>query len=337
MESIKVSIILPVYNGSLYLSKSIESCINQTYSNIEIILVNDCSTDNTLEICQAYAQKDKRIHVINNLNNLKLPKSLNIGHIHSTSDLITWTSHDNIFAPNAIKFLLSNLDIETDIVYSDYFEIDEDGKVTGEKKLPEIDNLIFNNCIGASFLYRKKVWNEIGGYNEELYKMEDYFFWISALASGFKYKKIITYEPIYFYRVHELSLTAELFNKNNKLEAQLLKGALYSTFLRYYLKDSYTEQQYKVFTEFLLFNVLGTDFLYHKNIIYGIASDLENKYFFQNLSVKLSISESLYILYSLLNNKQNHNFKTFLLFFIPLVRSQCPKRKLITYLYLCFK
>ena len=71
-----ISIILPVYNGETYLAKSIESCLKQTYSKIELIIVNDCSTDKTVEISKNYAKKDTRIKIVNNKTNQRLPSSL---------------------------------------------------------------------------------------------------------------------------------------------------------------------------------------------------------------------------------------------------------------------
>ncbi|MFT5212615.1 MAG: glycosyltransferase involved in cell wall biosynthesis, partial [Patiriisocius sp.] len=94
-----VSIILPVYNGEKYLSKSIESCLNQTYRNIELIIVNDCSTDKTLEIVDGYLKLDSRIKVLTNSANKRLPASLNIGHLQAQGDYITWTSDDNLYLP----------------------------------------------------------------------------------------------------------------------------------------------------------------------------------------------------------------------------------------------
>ena len=71
----KVSIVLPVYNGADRVGDAIESILKQTYENWELIVVNDCSTDNSREIIEYYAEKDKRVFLINNKNNLKLPGS----------------------------------------------------------------------------------------------------------------------------------------------------------------------------------------------------------------------------------------------------------------------
>ena len=89
-----ISIVLPVYNGEQYIDKAVESIIGQTYKNWELILVNDCSTDHTLEILEEYAGKDVRIRIINNTHNLKLPASLNVGFENAKGRYLTWTSDD---------------------------------------------------------------------------------------------------------------------------------------------------------------------------------------------------------------------------------------------------
>lgn len=86
METNKISVILPVYNGEKYVANAIESILNQTYHNIELIIVNDCSADNTLQIIEDYAKKDDRIKIYCNDSNQKLPKSLNIGFSKASGD-----------------------------------------------------------------------------------------------------------------------------------------------------------------------------------------------------------------------------------------------------------
>ena len=75
----KISIIIPVYNCEKYLDRTLSSVINQTYKNLEIILVNDCSQDNSLSICQNYAEKDERIKLINLSQNEGASNARNIG------------------------------------------------------------------------------------------------------------------------------------------------------------------------------------------------------------------------------------------------------------------
>ena len=106
----KVSIVFPSFNGSLFIKDSIQSILAQTFEDFELIIVNDCSTDNTLEICTEFAKQDKRVRVISNPHNLKLPASLNVGFSKSKGDYLTWTSDDNVYKPNAIEKMVLALD-----------------------------------------------------------------------------------------------------------------------------------------------------------------------------------------------------------------------------------
>lgn len=84
-----VSIVLPCYNGAGFLAQSIDSVVEQTYTDWELILVNDCSKDNSLEIMQRYADEDSRIRIINNEHNLKLPGALNRGFQEAKGKYLT--------------------------------------------------------------------------------------------------------------------------------------------------------------------------------------------------------------------------------------------------------
>lgn len=200
-----VSIILPVYNGEKYLSQAIESCLNQTHNNIELIIVNDCSTDSTLTIANRYAEMDYRIRIINNKENKKLPASLNFGHNEAKGDYITWTSDDNIYELNALEVLLNEiLDNKADIVYSNFALIDEKENKLREVELLGIENIIFGNFIGCCFLYKKEVYKRNNGFDEKLFLVEDYDFWLRAISHSYfsQIKKCL-----YRYRKHEQSLT----------------------------------------------------------------------------------------------------------------------------------
>ena len=107
MNNPKVSIILPTYNGAKYLRESIDSCLSQTHKNIELIIVDDCSTDQTSQIIKPY--QDARIRYIRNEKNMRLPRSLNIGFALATGEYLTWTSDDNQFLPHAIETMLKIL------------------------------------------------------------------------------------------------------------------------------------------------------------------------------------------------------------------------------------
>src|SRR5436305_12627222 len=78
-EGPTISIVLPVWNGQRYLADALDSIVRQTYRDFELIIVNDCSTDNSLAIAEEFARGDARVRVLRNEKNLKLPASLNRG------------------------------------------------------------------------------------------------------------------------------------------------------------------------------------------------------------------------------------------------------------------
>ena len=98
-----ISIVLPIYNGEKYMKQSIDSVINQTYANWELLIVDDGSTDNTAAIAREYAEKDNRIKYYKNPQNMRLPKTLNRGFSLATGDYLTWTSDDNYYYPTALE------------------------------------------------------------------------------------------------------------------------------------------------------------------------------------------------------------------------------------------
>jgi len=201
-----VSIILPVYNGEQYLRESIYSIQCQTFTDFELIIVNDCSTDSSLQIAQDFAAKDPRITVITNLQNSRLPFSLNIGHRAASAELITWTSDDNILHPEFLEVHLAAFTDDVDVTYGSYHVIDSAGNECGLSRVGPPENLAVDNVIGASFMYKKSVFETIGGYAIDKFLYEDYDFWVRAYLAGFTFKQID--EIVYKYRTHCGSLSS---------------------------------------------------------------------------------------------------------------------------------
>jgi glycosyltransferase involved in cell wall biosynthesis len=216
-----VSIVLPTYNGKDFLKKSIDSCLNQTYQNIELIIVNDCSIDSTEEIILSYT--DSRIKYIKNETNLKLPKSLNIGFQNASGDYLTWTSDDNYFDENAIaKMVLALEELKVDLVCAPYFTIDNNEVVTGERTVGKQSDVLIENVVKACFLYKKEVHQKLNGYDPSLFLVEDYDFWIRASFENFKFHQLN--EKLYYYRFHDNSLTVTRRNDISNALYHLLQA-----------------------------------------------------------------------------------------------------------------
>ena len=163
----KVTIVLPTYNGSKYLRESIESVIDQTYKDWELVIVDDCSTDETLKIAGDYSERDGRIVVIHNRINKKLPASLNIGFEKARGEYFSWTSDDNIYEKDAIEKMVGYLDANQNIpmVRANMLMIGENAEVISESGEYGDLKMLVANCVGACFLYRKSVAQSVGQYD----------------------------------------------------------------------------------------------------------------------------------------------------------------------------
>lgn len=207
-NSPKVSIVLPSYNGEKFLKKSIESVINQSFTDWELIIVDDCSSDNTLQIAKSFASIDPRICFVHNIVNKKLPGSLNIGFSAARGKYLTWTSDDNIAKPNWLSTLVDWLDNHpgTDMVAATMDFIDENGNFLF-KSVPQKSPVALGyRCnVGAAFMYRKEIAKTVGKYDVDAFCAEDYDYWCRIALAG-----KIDYIPdnIYEYRTNSQSLTA---------------------------------------------------------------------------------------------------------------------------------
>jgi len=221
-----VSIVLPVYNGAGLVGEAIESTLRQTYSNLELIIVNDGSTDDTGRIANEAAAKDSRVRVIHQ-ENQRLPAALSRGFRAVRGEFVTWTSADNRMKPACVEKLVGCLRRHPswDVAYANLDVIDEAGafwrnsphyegyqRPAGSEHvhLPETTaelNVVANNSVGAAFLYRSRVASLLGDYSRHRFVMEDYDYWMRANAL-LTVRHADFDEPIYDYRFHSRSLTS---------------------------------------------------------------------------------------------------------------------------------
>ena len=207
----KISIVLPCHNGEKFLRQSLDSIMGQTMQDWELIIVDDCSSDNSASIADEYAARDKRIRVIRNKINKKLPGALNVGFDAARGEYLTWTSDDNISKPQWLAVLSEHLDNhpDADMVCAGMDMINEDGAIydifhrSGDKS--EIRELAYKCNVGAAFMYRREIAERVGGYDEIMFCAEDYDYWVRiALAGNIDYIS----DNIYQYRENAQSLTA---------------------------------------------------------------------------------------------------------------------------------
>jgi glycosyltransferase involved in cell wall biosynthesis len=141
----RVSIGLPVYNGERYLVQAIDSILSQTFTDIELIISDNASTDSTEKICREYARKDPRVRYSRNDTNIGGSNNTNLTFKKARGEYFRWAAHDDVFAPELVERCVEVLDRESDVVlcFVGVIEIDEHGKRRGLKVLPDIGKTPF--------------------------------------------------------------------------------------------------------------------------------------------------------------------------------------------------
>ena len=224
----KISVIVPVYNVEQYLERCVDSIINQTYTNLEIILVNDGSTDNSGKLCDELAKKDERIRVIHKENG-GLSDARNRGIDESESDLVGFIDSDDYIDSDMYEVLLKNLnDTDADLsmcslydVYNNTPEAQVTNKETWELSSEQAIKMVMEAKIlsvtAVNKLYRKSLFTDL---KFEVGKIaEDAFIMIKLLD---KCEKIVaTNEKKYYYVHRENSITTQKFSTKflNVIEA----------------------------------------------------------------------------------------------------------------------
>ncbi len=224
----RVSMLLPVHNGARWLEAAIDSVLDQSFSDFELIIVDDGSVDRSPAILTAAAARDTRIRHYRLDNNIGLPAALNFGFAKARGEFHSWTSDDNLLRPMMLERLVSVLDAhrDIDIVHADYRIIDEEGVEQGLVPAGPSESLLFGNRIGACFLYRSTVFDALGGYEVDLFGVEDYDFWLRA-ARQFRFHAL--HEDLYLYRKHGGSLTSTRSRQIHDLTVKLVEQAMPDT------------------------------------------------------------------------------------------------------------
>ena len=182
-----VSVVIPVYNGENFLTEAIDSVLNQTYPQVEIIVVDDGSTDNTWGIIQSYHHK---VHGILKKNG-GVASALNRGIQQARGDLIAWLSHDDLFLPEKVEkqvnFVLKNP--ATGVCYTDFQIIRSDGERLAVIRAPwypveELPRRFLRNMHinGSTTMIRKGCFEKAGGFDERLAHTQDLEMWLRMAA-----------------------------------------------------------------------------------------------------------------------------------------------------------
>ena len=277
IKSDMISIVTTCYNLEDYIEDCLVSLINQSYENLEIIVVNDCSTDNSLSIIKKIADKDSRIKIINNDTNLGAGKSRKIGIESANGDYIMLIDGDDWITSNYVKTLYdsaksNDADIVTGHLNGNKYRCRLSDKWIFESEDEKLYYLQHEtvNCLNNK-LIKKSLWDKVP-YCERRY-IEDMTPYIKLIYYA---NKIISLEDFkdeyYFYTKRQNSLINSASNDKNKLFFGLYWVDLYEFFKE---KNTKFKSMYNIYK---VRNVVG-DFFYPGNVdIEKIKNEYTNEY-----------------------------------------------------------
>ena len=213
-----VSVIMPAYNSARTLEDAASSVLEQTYENIELLIADDDSSDDTSEICQALASKDSRVHVITNQSNQGALKTRLKAIREAKGEWIAFLDSDDLWKPDKLsKQLALRNDTGCDLVYTGSSFIDENGQpyewILHVPERTEYKQLLKQNIISnSSVLVKKDLFVRFAPDNEDKHDMhEDFACWLGMLRAGHTARGID--EPLITYRLSKSSMSG------NKLKA----------------------------------------------------------------------------------------------------------------------
>lgn len=228
-EEVFVSIGISFYNAEKYLADAICSILAQTHSKWELILIDDGSTDSSLEVARLYEKQDNRIRVISDGENKRLAARLNQIILESKYDYIARMDADDLMSNDRIEKQLAILknNTEVDFVTTGSLTIGKNNELTGvrlghnyQMSAEEILNGV-TNLLHASLLTRKS-WYLRNNYNEERVIAQDFELWLNA-AKNNDLKYFVIEEPLYWYRVTE-NVTIEKLNKGYSTQIEVISN-----------------------------------------------------------------------------------------------------------------
>lgn len=203
--SVFVTIIMPAYNASNTISESIQSVLDQTYQYFELIVVNDCSSDNTKEIVEEFIESDDRIKFIDKIVNEGVASARNTGLDHAIGDFVAFLDSDDKWKETKLERQINifNQYPHIDLIYTAYYRFNNSG-IINLVEVPGSVNykqLLKGNPIGnLTAIYNFKKFSKI---RQKKIGHEDYLFWLELFGSSNDVKGFGIQEPLAYYRVAE--------------------------------------------------------------------------------------------------------------------------------------
>lgn len=249
MVESKISVIMPVYNTKPWVWEAIESILNQRFKNFEFIILDDCSTDWSYEICKHHANKDKRIKLYRNKKNQWISYTRNKLISLSSTDFIATQDSDDISLPNRLElefnFLLGHE--EYWVVWGNNEIINEFWNRIGYRTYSEnISSIILKKSpiSNPTTMFRKSYFEKVWGYEKNLNYWEDYDLWLKFYLKWYKIKNLN--KILLKYRIRKQQ------TKSNKLKETLRNTIiLQKKYMKLWIKASFSDRIY-ILCEYIL-------------------------------------------------------------------------------------
>lgn len=225
---VKISVIIPCYNQEEFIGETLDSVLAQTFSDYEIIIVNDGSADNSPKIINGYRDNyPDKIKIVNQ-ENCGLPAARNAGIREAQGEYIFPLDGDDKISSDCLQSLYDAIQTKrADVVFSKVVLF---GQLSGLfiLKNPTKYNMVYSNCVVCSSLYKKEDWLRFGGYDENMRNgLEDWDFWLNFIEAGKKFYKVK--KELLFYRIennfvtnmareNEEKITEYIFAKHSALK-----------------------------------------------------------------------------------------------------------------------
>lgn len=306
----KLSVIIPVYNSEKYLTKTLDSVLNQTFKDFEVICINDKSTDNSLKILQEFAQKDKRIKVINNEKNLGAALSRNVGIDNAKGEYIYFLDADDYIDEKYLECMVEKIEKEKcDVVLNMSIQSESTETITQfhHPSMPEINpegeyldkitTIHDAPCFIWARIYRKSFLNEHNLRFLDIHATDDVVF--NAIVDMYLDKTFVFYGEKYHYTVNDTSVTGIAKSVDDR-DFQHIKA--HSMIYDYLKANNILDNRLKLFRVYPFMKVDTKEkFDFYKKFFKKIQSD-----FHKNENIYNEMEK--YFAYSLLNTSNYEEY-----------------------------
>ncbi|GAB4383888.1 MAG: hypothetical protein Kow00121_46530 [Elainellaceae cyanobacterium] len=212
----KVTVILPAYNAGQYIEETIDSVLQQSYRNFELLVINDGSTDDTVALVEPYTQRDPRVQLISQPNQ-GVSAARNHGICQASGELVAFLDADDLWVPEKLEAHVRHLcsDSKLGMSFARIEFIDSDGNRTGQRSNLRLRNILPHHfyqdnlaCTPSNIVTRRSILQSIGGFDGDLSGLADIDLFLRICCAGWKVEGLD--RVLVYYRTHAGGMSSQL-------------------------------------------------------------------------------------------------------------------------------